>query len=145
MTRFRHQPLIAASYWRRNQAEEFIALHDAIFPQTYANGSRIVEQLDADHRVFISTVGEGISGYVYATIEDETGEGLVDYFGVRESERGKGLGRQLLRQAMCWFFQDKHVPRVGLVVNDNLVNARSLYESAGFRLKYTGVHTRKEL
>ncbi len=30
-----------------------------------------------------------------------------------------------------------------LTVNDNLTNARSLYEKVGFRLQYTGVHTKK--
>jgi ribosomal protein S18 acetylase RimI-like enzyme len=127
-----------------NQAQNFITLHDSIFPGTYATGQRIVDKLDDHHQVFVYTQGSEIAGYLYAAIEEESGDGSVEFLGVREAARGSGIGRQLLQAALHWFFEGKKVPRVLLVVNDNLTNARSLYESVGFKLKYTGVHTRKE-
>jgi ribosomal protein S18 acetylase RimI-like enzyme len=95
-------------------------------------------------RYLFITQGSEISGYLYAAIEEDTGDGSVEFIGVREDTRGKGVGRQLLQTAMQWLFEVKKVSQAKLVVNDNLANARSLYESAGFQLQYTGVHTRKE-
>jgi len=82
-------------------------------------------------------------GYLYTVIDEDTGDGSVEFIGVREDARGKGIGRQLLQTALHWLFEDKLVPKVMLVVNDDLSNARSLYESVDFKLKYTGVHNRK--
>jgi GNAT superfamily N-acetyltransferase len=58
--------------------------------------------------------------------------------------RGQGLGKRLLLSALCWLFDIKRVPEVGLTVSDGQVNARSLYEQAGFRIRYTGLSARKK-
>jgi ribosomal protein S18 acetylase RimI-like enzyme len=126
------------------QAQSFITLHESIFPQTYATGQRILDKIGGHHQVFVYTQGSEISGYLYAAIEEDSGDGSVEFLGVREDARGNGIGRQLLQTALHWFFEVKEVSQVTLVVNDNLTNARSLYESVGFKLKYTGMHTRKE-
>jgi GNAT superfamily N-acetyltransferase len=127
-----------------NQAQDFITLHERVFPQTYATGQRILDKINDHHQVFVYTQRSELSGYLYAAIEEESGDGIVEFVGVREEARGKGIGRQLLLSAFHWFFEVKGVSQATLVVNDNLTNARSLYESVGFKLKYTGVHTRKE-
>jgi ribosomal protein S18 acetylase RimI-like enzyme len=124
--------------------ETFITLHNSVFPQTYASGQKIAEKLDENHRVFVNTRRGELLGYVYATIDEDTGDGSVDYIGVKSEARGKGIGRQLLFTALQWLFEIKKVKQVVLVVNDDLADARSLYENVGFRLKYTGVHTRKD-
>jgi GNAT superfamily N-acetyltransferase len=69
---------------------------------------------------------------------------LADFIGVRADARGQGIGQQLLQTALQWFFETKQTPQAGLVVNDDLTNARSLCEKVGFELNYTGIHTRKE-
>jgi ribosomal protein S18 acetylase RimI-like enzyme len=126
------------------QAQAFIALHQAVFPQTYATGQRILDKLGDDHQVFVYTQSGELLGYLYAAIEEDSGDGSVEFVGVRADARGRGIGRQLLHTALRWFFEVKQVPQATLVVNDNLTNARSLYEKVGFGLKYTGVHARKE-
>jgi len=126
------------------QAQNFVALHESIFAQTYTTGQRILNKLDNNHQVFVYTQGDEFLGYLYASIEEDTGDGSVEFIGVQEDARGKGIGRQLLQTALQWLFEGKKVHQAILVVNDNLTNARSLYESVGFRLKYTGVHARKE-
>lgn len=123
--------------------QEFVALHNVIFPQTYATGERILDKLGNDHQVFVFIKGGALLGYLYAAIDEEAQEGLVEFFGVEAEARGQGIGRQLLQTALHWFFEVKQMPQAGLVVNDNLTNARSLYEKVGFKLKHTGVHTRK--
>jgi ribosomal protein S18 acetylase RimI-like enzyme len=126
------------------QAQDFVALHQTIFPRTYATGQRILDKLGDSHQVFVYTHGNEILGYLYASSGEDSGDGSIEFIGVREDARGRGIGRQLLQTALQWLFDVKKVPQVMLVVNDDLANARSLYESVGFRLKYTGVHTRKE-
>jgi GNAT superfamily N-acetyltransferase len=125
-------------------AQNFIALHESIFTQTYASGQRILDKIGENHQVFVYTQEDEILGYLYAAIEEDTGDGSIEFVGVREDIRGKGIGRKLLQTAFKWLFEEKMVHQITLVVNDNLTNARSLYESVGFRLKYTGVHARKE-
>jgi RimJ/RimL family protein N-acetyltransferase len=49
-----------------------------------------------------------------------------------------------LRLALRWLFDAQGQAAVNLTVNDELANARALYEKVGFRLKYTGVHSRLE-
>lgn len=126
------------------QAQQFMALHEVVFPNTYATGQRILDKLGQDHQVFVCTRQDEMLGYLYAAIEEGSGDGSVEFVGVRADARGQGLGRQLLQTALQWLFEVKQVPQVTLVVNDDLTNAQSLYESVGFKLKYTGVHARKE-
>lgn len=126
------------------QAQKFITLHESIFTQTYASGQRILDKISENHQVFVCTQEDEILGYLYAAIEEDTGDGSIEFVGVREDARGKGIGRKLLQTALQWLFEEKKVHQATLVVNDNLTNARSLYESVGFHLKYTGVHARKE-
>jgi ribosomal protein S18 acetylase RimI-like enzyme len=127
-----------------SQTHKFITLHESIFPRTYATGQRILDKLGDHHQVFVYTRADEILGYLYAAIDEDSGGGSIEFLGVREDARGNGIGRQLLQTALHWLFEINQVPQVTLVVNDNLTNARSLYESVGFRLKYTDVHTRKE-
>ena len=73
-----------------NQTQNFITLHESIFPQTYATGQRILDKLGEHHQVFVYTQGSEILGYLYAAIEEDTGDGSVEFVGVREDARGNG-------------------------------------------------------
>jgi ribosomal protein S18 acetylase RimI-like enzyme len=129
---------------KANRIQDFLHLHETIFPQTYATGQRILDKIDDCNQVFVYNQGSEMLGYLYAAIEEDSGDGSIEFIGVREDVRGNGIGRQLLQSALQWLFEVKKVPQATLAVNDNLTNARNLYESVGFRLKYTGVHSRKE-
>ncbi len=134
---------LPASPLHTDQAGALRALHDTIFPRTYYTGQDILGQLDGDHQVFVCSDGPDVLGYVYAIL-DESGEGYIEFLGVREDLRGQGLGKRLLLTALHWLFEGRHVPAVGLTVSEDQTNARSLYEKVGFRIKYTGLSARKD-
>jgi len=124
--------------------QNFASLHDLFFPKTYYNGEQIVEQLDDDHRVWVYVSEREVLGYIYAVIEPWAEEGYVEFLGVREDARARGIGGTLLTSALIWLFDEREMPQVGLTVSDENVNARGLYERVGFHLKYTGVNQRLE-
>lgn len=125
-------------------ASSFAALHDATFPETWITGEGLVSQLGPTYHAFVCERAGVVIGYLVAGLEAGSGEGIVEFLGVRPDMRRQGTGRALLERALRWFFEERGVPAVNLVVADDKVDARSLYESVGFALRYTGVHTRKE-
>ena len=132
------QPMAA----RHHQA--FARLHDAIFPNTYYTGSQIIGLQDERHRVWVRSEGNSVAGYIYTTDEEWGEEGLIEFLGVAETERGRGIGGSLLRTALAWLFEERGLPAVGLSVDDDNVNARGLYERVGFKHLYSGISHRLE-
>lgn len=134
-------PHLLCSPMRPDQLAEARALHDGVFPGI-RKGDDVLQGLDDDHRVWMyAPEGEGL-GYVFAVIESWAEGGYVEFLGVREDARGQGIGAALLATALHWCFAERGVPEVGLTVEDGNVNARGMYERAGFRLKYSGVNHR---
>jgi len=125
------------------QRRSFAELHDGVFPGTYFSGEQILERRDTDNRLHVCVDGDMVVGYIYSGVAEDGLEGFVHFVAVQESRRGSGLGRRLLCTALAWLFDEKKMPRVGLIVSDDLTNARGLYESVGFVLEHTGVHARR--
>ncbi len=109
------------------------ALHDELFPQTYLPGAAVGASLDDAHRLFVAAEGGRLLGYVYVQHQRVEGEGYVDYLGVAEAARGRGLGRALLAAAARWALLERRLPRVHLTVRQDKPAALRLYEAAGFR------------
>ena len=124
-------------------ASSFRALFQLIFPHTFETGQSILSKIDEDHKVFVEATQDQVFGYLYGYVEDDEGSGYIEYVGVQPEARNQGIGRRLLLTALKWFFDERGLPEVALTVNDKLANARSLYESVGFQLTYTGVNMRK--
>jgi ribosomal protein S18 acetylase RimI-like enzyme len=127
---------------KQAQVASFARLHDAIFPHTFDSGKDILAKLDETHKLFVYADGNEVLGFVYAKADESSEEGYVEFLGVSERVRRQGVGRKLLATAVFWLFHDQQVPQIGLNVHDDNANARSLYESAGFRLAFTGVGLR---
>lgn len=125
------------------QLEAVRVLHNAVFPGT-RTGEEVLQGLDEDHRVWVFAPEGEVLGYVFAVIEPWAEGGYVEFLGVTEWARGRGVGAALLATALQWCFAERGVPEVGLTVEDGNVNARGMYERAGFRLKYSGVNQRLE-
>lgn len=92
----------------------------------------------AGELVFVGDDSE-LTGYLYAVMEDDPDRGGIEFVAVRPDDRGQGHGRCLLLAALRWLFAEKGVSHVILNVRDELTHARSLYESVGFVLQYSGL------
>jgi ribosomal protein S18 acetylase RimI-like enzyme len=104
------------------------ALHDALFPATHTPGHRIDE--GADRLVWVAEHAGGLVGYVAAEPQED-GDGYVDFLGVTETVRGRGLGTALVGTA-CEQLRARGCPSVHLTVRTSNVAARRVYARCGF-------------
>lgn len=123
----------------------FVKLFHAIFPMAYYSGERILKMIGASHQVFVAVEKNAVAGFVVVSIDESSITGEVQFLGVREDQRGQGYGKQLLLSATNWLLDKANVSKIALNVADDLANARGLYESVGFTLKFTGLGLRKTL
>jgi ribosomal protein S18 acetylase RimI-like enzyme len=127
----------------KEHAQSFLVLYRDLFPRAYYSGRRILEMIGASHQVFIAAEGQELHGFAVVAV-DEVGEtGEVQFVGVREGVRGRGLGRELLLSSAHWLLEEAGVSVVSLNVRDELEDAQRLYESVGFRLRFTGIGLRR--
>ncbi|MBE4909876.1 GNAT family N-acetyltransferase [Bacillus luteolus] len=113
---------------------ELVQLHDNSFPNTYYSGQQIVNRLNDYRKVFIIVNDGQLCGYIYVEAEPSYGEASIEFFTVRESERGKGIGRILLTVALKWLFTIDSINSITLCVNSDNQNAINLYKKVGFQL-----------
>ena len=128
-----HQPFESERIVELNKTYEanFVSLHDTIFPDTYYDGQEILERLNEYRKVFITN---DFSGYVYADIQINAGTAEIEFIGVKESERGKGLGQLLLKKALDWIFMHQKMNKVSLYMQEDNP-AIKLYKKVGFRVE----------
>jgi RimJ/RimL family protein N-acetyltransferase len=126
----------------------FITLFDAIFPDTFYTGAQVVERLNTERlseqeQVFIYTEGDAVLGFCHASVNQGANEGYIEFVGVAEQARRRGIARRLLQAAMHWLFEEQAMPKIGLTTGDDNVNAHALYQELGFQLEHTGLAYRK--
>lgn len=119
----------------------FFELFDALFPKAYFSRERLVDMQGESHEIFVTRAGDRVDGFCVAFRSADGRRGEIQFLGVREDLRRKGLGRGLLDAGVTWL-RDVGVGDVALNVADAGAGARSLYEQAGFELRYTGVGLR---
>lgn len=129
----------------REYETPFKQLYEALFPAAYYSAERIIQMLGQSHQVLVVAEGEEVLGFAVVGVEGNASEGEIQFFGVREESRRQGHGRRLLLSATDWLFDRAGVSKVCLNVGQELVHARALYESVGFKLRHTGIGLRKEL
>ncbi|MEO8610736.1 MAG: GNAT family N-acetyltransferase [Chloroflexota bacterium] len=113
----------------------FRQLHDMLFPGTYFSGHQIIERLGARDKVFFATMpglGEMPVGYIYARIEPEATDGYIDFLGVLEPFRRRGIAGKLISGAKNWLFSFPEIEAITLTVDAANTTGLALYESLGF-------------
>jgi GNAT superfamily N-acetyltransferase len=123
----------------------FKQLYEALFPTAYYSAERVIHMVGRSHQVLVAAEGKEVLGFVVVSVEGNESTGEIQFFGVREDSRRQGYGRLLLLAAIDWLLDRAGVSRVCLNVGEELVHARGLYESVGFRLRFTGVGLSKTL
>jgi ribosomal protein S18 acetylase RimI-like enzyme len=132
----RHTPLTSMNLSTYEMTSEFLEdmknLHDEIFPSTYYSGAQIIERINTHRKVFIHTEENKLAGYIYVEVEPEFGEASIEFFAVKCSERGKGIGVILLQRGLSWIFNFQGIQAVSLCVDTANKKAVSLYQKVGF-------------
>ena len=123
----------------------FKRLYGALFPSAYYSGERVLHMIGQSHQVLVAPQGDEILGFAVVSVDEGLSMGEIQFLGVHEGHRRQGVGRCLLLAAIDWLLDQAGVSRICLNVGEELVHARSLYESVGFRLRFTGVGLRKTL
>jgi len=123
---------------RKEHEASFKQLYGALFPAAYYSADRLLEMIGQSHQVLVTTEGERVLGFAVASAEGSQA-GEIQFLGVREDCRRQGYGRRLLLSAIDWLLGSAGVSRVSLNVGAEQVHARGLYESVGFRLRFTGI------
>lgn len=105
------------------------ALHDRLFPGTHSNGERVAS--GRHHQLLrVARVDRNPVGYIAAEVQSDGG-GYIDYLGVDDNHRRRGIGRALIRDAAVGL-RELGVGAISLTVRQSNHGSRDLYTSVGF-------------
>ena len=113
--------------------DDFIKLHESFFKNSYYSGKDIINRLNENKKIFVLK-DEVLRGYIYVEYKAKFKEGTVEFIGVKEELRGKGIGKKLLSLGVNWLFSKKNLENIKLTTSiDN--KAFYLYKSLGFNIE----------
>lgn len=115
--------------------EQFISLHNNVFPNTYYEGNEIIERLSDTNKLFVSVENDRLEGYIYVEVNPEFQEANIEFIATAEESRGKGIGECLLRAAIQHIFSFQGMRGIELCLNTNNEGAMKLYKKVGFEEK----------
>ena len=102
--------------------------------------ARFVDRFGDVPMLAVSDTGEA-QGFFSWCLESETGECLLKIVVVKPDCRGRGVAREMLRQAVDYCFAQTDARAVHLKVFLENVRAKKCYESVGFRERSTKVNS----
>jgi ribosomal protein S18 acetylase RimI-like enzyme len=123
---------------------EIKQLHNEVFPETYYNGQQLIDRLSPNRKVFIVKESNQLKGYIYVEAEPAFGEASIEYMAVKDLERGKGFGKQLINGAIQWLFSCEDIAIITLCVNSTNEKAIKLYKKVGFERRHDLVFLQKK-
>ncbi|MGH0426156.1 GNAT family N-acetyltransferase [Bacillus pretiosus] len=115
--------------------EQFIALHNNVFPNAYYEGIEIIERLSDTNKLFVSMKNDKLEGYVYVEVNPEFQEANIEFIATTENSRRKGVGERLLQGAIQYIFSFQGMREIELCLNTNNDGAMKLYKKVGFEEK----------
>lgn len=114
-------------------AAELSLLHDALFPEGHYDGAGLARRVGDRFAVFVYRDAEGLAGYCTIANQSESRETYIDFIGVAERARRRGIASALLAAVSRWSFAIHGVDRVALTVRTNRPGAVALYRRLGFQ------------
>lgn len=105
---------------------------------------RKARQVEADTQVhpegvFVAEEGGEVRGFVTTRLDPESGFGHVPHLVVAAGERGRGLGRQLLRHALD-YFRAQGLSHVRIETLEQNAVGRHLFPALGFEEVARQIH-----
>ncbi|OPJ64037.1 GNAT family N-acetyltransferase [Clostridium oryzae] len=107
--------------------QDFVNLHDTVFPNAYYKGKQIIRRLNKHRKVFIIKENSSLCGYIYAEAEPDVSLSNIEFLAVDESQRRKGIASRLLSIALKWLFSFDTINSITLCVNLKNDKAIKLY------------------
>lgn len=111
---------------------DFVSLHNSLFPNTYYDGDEIINRMKTEGNVYAIIEDDMLIGYTYAEYKQDHYHGSLEFIGVHDQFQGKGIGSSLIKMALSHMFQSTDIQVVKLCVNETNQKALSLYEKCGF-------------
>lgn len=114
---------------------QFIQLHDFIFPNIYVSGKDIVEDINKNRFVFSIIDDNKLIAYSVLRLYKNAKIATAEIIGVDEKYRRKGYGKAILNHLLEFSFQKNVIEEIELIVDGDNDTAISLYQSLGFIIK----------
>ena len=119
----------------RTYYNQFIQLHDFIFPGVYVSGKDVIEDINKNRFVFSIVEDDKLKAYSILKIHKNSKSATAEIISVDEKYRGKGYGKAILNHLIEFTFQNHNVEEIELIVDGDNEIAISLYLSLGFTIK----------
>lgn len=137
-------PEATADLWNGEFTDQFLDLHEALFPRSNYTLTYMLKELDNGALFYTLSEGGRLVGYFFGRAEVESGEAYVDLVGVDAAFRGSGAGRRLMQAGLAGLRQLPGLRQVNLTVNIKNSVAKRLYDSLGFVRERDMVAYRKQ-
>lgn len=113
---------------------DFMSLHNTIFPDVYVSGMDIINSIGQSRKVFCIIENEILIGYSILKRAINNSRATAEIIAIDKKQRGKGYGKALLNELAKQAFCVENVEFLNLVVENININAMNLYCTFGFEL-----------
>jgi len=112
---------------------QLVTLHNDLFPNTYYSAEQL-QKLDKeeDKCLLICQKNWSLVGYIFVQLRPASQDVYIDFLGVDQEHRRRGIAQDLVAQAVDWAVQRPYVETISLTVNGDNEAAINLYQSMGF-------------
>ncbi len=114
--------------------EEYIALHDSIFPDIYISGQDVIADVGKNHHVFVLLEEERIAAFSVLCAHGNR-RATAELIAVKEDKRGRGYGRAVLSYLAFRCFGLMGMEALDLIVDSGNEKALRLYLDFGFQVE----------
>lgn len=116
--------------------QAFESLHNQTFPETYYNAKTIIERLSSENILKVLKINSNeLQGYAYYEVDIEMADASLEYIGIDNKFRNKGLGTTMLKEVLTEMFSYPQIKEIRLTVNNINSQANHVYLKAGFVTK----------